>query len=106
MKLLFPALGALAAFAIFASVAQADEGMWTYDNFPSAAVNAKYGTHIDQAWLDRVREASVRLSSGCSASIVTGEGRPLFALEAGGGRQLGERASRGRLQPDLPHQLR
>jgi hypothetical protein len=74
MKLLFPALGALAAFAMFAGVAQADEGMWTYDNFPSGTVNAKYGTHIDQAWLDRVRAASVRLSTGCSASIVTGEG--------------------------------
>ena len=29
---------------------------------------------MDQAWLDHVRGASVRLSSGCSASIVTGDG--------------------------------
>ena len=29
---------------------------------------------IDQAWLDRVRGASVRLSTGCSASVVTGDG--------------------------------
>lgn len=63
---------ALAAFA--ASAAKADEGMWTFDNFPTATVNQKYGTTIDQAWLDRVRGAAVRLSSGCSASVVSGEG--------------------------------
>ena len=26
----------------------ADEGMWTLDNFPDAAVNDKYGVTIDQ----------------------------------------------------------
>src|SRR3569623_1813565 len=54
--------------------ARADEGMWTFDNFPSAKVKAAYGVTIDQAWLDHVRGAAVRLSSGCSASVVTGEG--------------------------------
>ena len=54
--------------------ALADEGMWTFDNFPSASVNQKYGTRIDQAWLDHVRLAAVRLSSGCSASLVTSQG--------------------------------
>ena len=59
---------------LFGTAAFADEGMWTFDNFPTASVNQKYGLHIDQAWLDRVQGASVRLSSGCSASIVTGDG--------------------------------
>ena len=54
--------------------ARADEGMWTFDNFPFPAVNTKYGTRIDQAWLDRIRLAAVRLSSGCSASLVTAQG--------------------------------
>ena len=62
------------AVSLAGSAAFADEGMWTFDNFPSAAVNAKYHTAIDQAWLDNVRGASVRLSSGCSASVVTPEG--------------------------------
>ena len=57
-----------------ATAASADEGMWTFDNFPAAAVNAKYHTAINQAWLDRVRNAAVRLSSGCSASVVSGQG--------------------------------
>ncbi len=57
-----------------ASGALADEGMWTFDNFPIAAVNQEYGLHIDQTWLDRLRGAAVRLSSGCSASVVTADG--------------------------------
>jgi hypothetical protein len=70
-RLLLP----LVASAVLApSSALADEGMWTFDNFPIAAVNAKYGTHIDQAWLDRVRGASARLSTGCSSSVVTSTG--------------------------------
>jgi hypothetical protein len=68
------AAASITAGVTMAGTARADEGMWTFDNFPSAAVNAKYGTHVDQAWLDRVRTASVRLSSGCSASLVTGQG--------------------------------
>jgi hypothetical protein len=52
----------------------ADEGMWTFDNFPSAAVKAKYGVIIDKAWLDHVRASAVRLSSGCSASVVSADG--------------------------------
>jgi hypothetical protein len=56
-----------------ASSARADEGMWTFDNFPIQTVNDKYGTHIDQAWLDRVRNAAVRIQ-GCSASFVSDEG--------------------------------
>jgi len=67
-------LSATALLALAAGPALADEGMWTFDNFPSAQVNTKYGTRIDQAWLDRVRGAAVRLSSGCSASLVTANG--------------------------------
>lgn len=64
----------LLVFAAFPLIAKADEGMWTFDNFPMATVNRTYDTHIDQAWLDHVRLAAVRLSNGCSASLVTGRG--------------------------------
>lgn len=66
-------LGLVAVLAS-ASAASADEGMWTFDNFPSAKVQATYGVKIDKAWLDRVQAASVRLSTGCSASLVSKEG--------------------------------
>jgi V8-like Glu-specific endopeptidase len=64
---------ALAAALITTTAAHADEGMWTYDNFPATKVKQQYGVTIDGAWLDRVREASVRLA-GCSASFVSPEG--------------------------------
>jgi hypothetical protein len=64
--------GVLALMATPTS-ARADEGMWTFDNFPMQTVNDKYGTRIDQAWLDRVRNAAVRIQ-GCSASFVSDQG--------------------------------
>ena len=63
-----------AASTLLVSATFADEGMWTFDNFPAAAVRQKYAVEIDKAWLDRVQRAAVRLSSGCSASIVTADG--------------------------------
>lgn len=72
-KFLAGVAGAAFAFAA-ASPAVADEGMWTFDAFPAAQVNRAYGTNIDQAWLDRVRNAAVRLTGGCSASVVSPQG--------------------------------
>jgi hypothetical protein len=72
MKLLPIVIAAVST--LFVGTTFADEGMWTFDNFPSTAVREKYGVAIDKAWLDRVQRAAVRLSSGCSASIVTANG--------------------------------
>lgn len=70
----FCSLAVLAAGAALAGAAHADEGMWTFDNFPSAKVKAEYGVNIDSAWLNNVQLSSVRLSSGCSASVVSDKG--------------------------------
>src|SRR5581483_7254024 len=70
----FGALAALAAGTALAGAACADEGMWTFDNFPSAKVKAEYGVDVDAAWLRNVQLSAVRLSSGCSASVVSGQG--------------------------------
>ena len=56
------------------AAANADEGMWTFDAFPAAKMRADYGWAPDQAWLDRVRGAAVRLTGGCSASFVSDAG--------------------------------
>lgn len=63
----------LAAGMLNSGAARAEEGMWTFDNFPIARANATLGTNIDQAWLDRVRLSSVKFG-GCSAGLVSGEG--------------------------------
>ena len=74
-KLNFGASAALAAaLTLAAQAARADEGMWTFDNFPAAKVEQAYGVKIDQKWLNRVQAASVRLTSGCSASLVSKDG--------------------------------
>jgi hypothetical protein len=66
------------AIAVFTALpitaASADEGMWTFDAFPAAKMKAAYGWAPDQAWLDHVRSAAVRLTGGCSASFVSPEG--------------------------------
>ncbi|WP_292071503.1 S46 family peptidase [Brevundimonas sp. UBA7534] len=59
--------------AAAASSASAEEGMWTFDNFPIARANQALGTNIDQAFLDRVRLSSVKFG-GCSAGVVSGQG--------------------------------
>ena len=69
----FRAVAFALAIAVLGPGARADEGMWTFDNFPAAKVAAAYGVTIDQAWLDHVRASTLRLTSGCSASIVSGE---------------------------------
>jgi hypothetical protein len=53
--------------------AAADEGMWTFDNFPSGAVKQHYGADITPAWLDHVRLSTIRLTN-CTASFVSPEG--------------------------------
>ena len=65
-------IAVLAAFAAFQ--AAAEEGMWTFDNPPRDAIQQKYGVSLDSAWLDRVREATVRLETGCTGSFISGDG--------------------------------
>lgn len=53
--------------------AMANEGMWTFDNFPSTAVRQSFGANITPAWLDHVRLSTLRLTN-CTASFVSREG--------------------------------
>jgi hypothetical protein len=74
MRMSLLAAASFIGLMAFATAALADEGMWTFDNFTAAAVKAKYGVTIDEAWLDHVRGAAARLSTGCSSSIVGADG--------------------------------
>jgi hypothetical protein len=62
-------------FALLALVAGttalADEGMWTFNDFPKAELEKRYGVKVDDAWLDHLRLSAVRLAQGCSASFVS-----------------------------------
>ena len=60
--------------ALVPMLAAAEEGMWTFDNPPNAALKAAYGVELDRAWLDRVSSGTARLESGCTASFISGSG--------------------------------
>ncbi len=54
--------------------ARAEEGMWTFDDFPSEKVEDAYGFAPGQRWLSDVRQSSLRLANGCSSSFVSKRG--------------------------------
>jgi len=60
--------------ALFAAVpVLADEGMWTFDDFPAATVQKTYGAAISADWLDHIRLSTIRLAN-CTASFVSPDG--------------------------------
>src|ERR1700722_16613077 len=65
------AASAAALVLLAGGAARADEGMWPFDEAPVSRVKDALGVSIDSRWLDHLREASVRLTNGCSASIVS-----------------------------------
>ena len=73
-RLLRVAAASIVLAAATPAVPRADEGMWTFDHFPSKAVAQKYGFAPTQAWLDHVRSASLRIAGGCSASFISPQG--------------------------------
>jgi hypothetical protein len=64
----------LAGLALAPLLAGADEGMWTYDNFPRQLVEKTHGFTVTDAWLKTARMASARLAQGCSGSFVSPTG--------------------------------
>ncbi|HZF14853.1 MAG TPA: S46 family peptidase [Steroidobacteraceae bacterium] len=66
--LIVPVLAALA------SVATADEGLWTFDRLPRDALAARRGATLDDAWLGRAQAAAARLDGNCSATLVSPRG--------------------------------
>ena len=66
------------AALLLVSNALADEGMWTFNGFPSDKVQARYGFSPSKEWLDKVRLSSARMAEGCSASFVSPNGLVMF----------------------------
>ena len=60
--------------ALFATIAVADEGMWTFDNVPQAAIQQRYGVTLTQPVLDRLQRSITRFESGCTGSFVSPDG--------------------------------
>ncbi|MEJ7712744.1 MAG: S46 family peptidase [Pyrinomonadaceae bacterium] len=70
-------VGFLAALLIATSagpLARADEGMWPFNIAPKAEIKRRYSFDVTDAWLQKVRLASVRFNSGGSGSFVSPDG--------------------------------
>ena len=64
----------LTLIALCVTATIADEGMWTFDNFPKADVAKKYGVQVTDQTLSNLQHAVVRLESGCTGSFVSPDG--------------------------------
>ncbi|HAH07459.1 MAG TPA: hypothetical protein DCM05_13220 [Elusimicrobia bacterium] len=64
----------LLALLLSPAAAYADEGMWTFDNPPTAQLQERYGFTLTPERLEHLRLASVRLDDGGSGSFVSSEG--------------------------------
>ncbi len=73
MKRLLAAL-LFCSFALSSAPVRADEGMWTFDNFPAAKVAKAYGFRPSRTFLDHVEKSSLRIAGGCSASFISPHG--------------------------------
>ncbi|HEX7999131.1 MAG TPA: S46 family peptidase [Pyrinomonadaceae bacterium] len=73
-KMLSALLVALFSLQALHMTALADEGMWTFNNVPRAEIKRKYGFDVTDAWLEKVRKASVRFNNGGSGSFVSADG--------------------------------
>jgi hypothetical protein len=66
--------GSIAVIALCVAAAAADEGMWTFDNFPKDEVARKYGVDVTDEMLARLQQAVVRLETGCTGSFASPAG--------------------------------
>ncbi len=68
------ALALMFVVALTPGAVRADEGMWPFNNIPSAYLKKTYGWAPDQRWLDHIRLASVRFNNGGSGAFVSPTG--------------------------------
>ena len=64
----------LGILLVFAPLALADDGIWLINEFPRAAIKAKYGFEVSDAFLKNLQHGSVRFNNGGSGSFVSAEG--------------------------------
>lgn len=62
------------AMLLTAPVLRADEGMWLFNQPPRAMLRDKYQFELTDAWLDHVRQGTVRFNSGGTGEFVSEDG--------------------------------
>ncbi|MFB3852229.1 MAG: S46 family peptidase [Vicinamibacterales bacterium] len=72
-RLFAPLLAIAIAVTALGVVPQADEGFWPYNSIPKAAIKARYGFTVTDAWLNHLQLATVRFAGG-TGSLVSPNG--------------------------------
>lgn len=72
-RIVAPLVALVFAVAAFAVAPRAEEGFWTYNSIPKAAIKAKYKFTVTDAWLNHLQLATVRFGGG-TGSIVSPQG--------------------------------
>jgi hypothetical protein len=73
IRMIATAVTALCASVPALSVTAA-EGMWPVDRLPKRQIEASHGLAVSDAMLEQVQLSSIRLDTGCSASLVSVKG--------------------------------
>ena len=68
------AAGTALLAGLLSASSRADEGMWLFRDLPEERLQREYDFIPSAAWLEQVRQAAVRFSSGGSAAFVSADG--------------------------------
>lgn len=63
-----------ALLRLLGTAARADEGMWLYNDLPTAQIQQKYGVTITPAWAEHLQKSSVAFIGIVSGSFVSADG--------------------------------
>lgn len=72
-RALAPLIALVVTAAAFGVAPRADEGFWPYNSIPRAAIKAKYGFQVTDAWLQHLQLATVRFGGG-TGSVISADG--------------------------------
>lgn len=72
-RALAPLIALVLAAVAFGVAPRADEGFWPYNSIPRAAIKAKYGFQVTDAWLRHLQLATVRFGGG-TGSLISPDG--------------------------------
>ena len=64
----------ISLFNVGSSTANADEGMWLFNNLPLKYLKEKFGFEPTDEWADQLMKSCVRFNVGGSASFVSSNG--------------------------------
>ena len=77
-----PLILSLLALGLAAPALTAEEGMWTFDNFPAERMQSELGWAPDQAWLDRAMAGAGRVPDDIPLEALLAERDALLAVMA------------------------